>query len=139
VSPGACNFATSSESTGRSILGTQSQEEENAMKKLIAVCFAFCLLMSGLALAQDTMKQDNGMSAGTSAKAVKVMGKISDDGQSFVSDKDGKSWKIVNPDAVKGHEGHHVVLTAHVYADKGEVHVMSLKMASDSMKKDNMQ
>ena len=47
----------------------------------------------------------------------------------FVSDKDSKSWTIVNPDAVKGHEGHHVILTAHVYADKSEVHVMSLKMA----------
>ena len=47
----------------------------------------------------------------------------------FVSDKDSKSWTISNPDAVKGHEGHHVTLTAHVYADKNEVHVMSLKMA----------
>jgi hypothetical protein len=34
----------------------------------------------------------------------------------------------MNPDAVKGHEGHHVILSAHVYADKGAVHVMSVKM-----------
>jgi hypothetical protein len=108
------------------------------MRKLIAVCFALCLLVSGVSLAQDTMKQDDSMKSDSSAKAVKVMGKISDDGQSFVSDKDGKSWKIVNPEAVKGHEGHHVILTAHVYADKGEVHVMSLKMASDTMKKNSM-
>jgi hypothetical protein len=47
----------------------------------------------------------------------------------FVSDKDGKSWTIINPDAVKGHEGHHVILNAHVYPDKMQVHVMSLKMA----------
>jgi len=40
---------------------------------------------------------------------------------------------------VKGHEGHHVTLNAHVYADKKEVHVMSLKMAADSMKNDSMQ
>jgi hypothetical protein len=51
----------------------------------------------------------------------------------FVSDKDGKSWTISNPDAVKGHEGHHVILQAQVDADKGEVHVMSLKMAKGSM------
>lgn len=107
------------------------------MKTLIAACFALSMLVCGLAVAQDTMKQDN-MQADTSSKAVKIMGKISDDGTMFVADKDGKSWKIVNPDAVKGHEGHHVVLTAHVYADKGEVHVMSLKMASDSMKKNSM-
>jgi hypothetical protein len=108
------------------------------MKKLITICFAFSLLTCGVMMAQDTMKQDN-MKADTATKAVKVMGKISDDGKMFVSDKDGKSWNITNPDAVKGHEGHHVTLTAHVYADKGEVHVMSLKMAHDSMQKDSMQ
>lgn len=106
------------------------------MKKLMMICFALSLLLCGLAVAQDSMKQDN-MKADSGSKATKVMGKISDDGKSFVSDKDGKSWTITNPDAVKGHEGHHVTLTAHVYADKGEVHVMSLKMAADSMKKDD--
>ena len=108
------------------------------MKKLITLCFALTLLTCGLAVAQDSMKQDS-MKSDSSAKAVPVKGKISDDGKSFVSDKDGKSWTIVNPEAVKGHEGHHVVLTAHVYADKGEVHVMSLKMVkADSMKNDSM-
>jgi hypothetical protein len=108
------------------------------MKKLMAVCFALSFLVCCLGVAQDTMKQDNNMQADSGTKAVKVMGKISDDGTMFVSDKDGKSWKIINPEAVKGHEGHHVVLTAHVYPDKDEVHVMSLKMASDTMKKNNM-
>jgi pentapeptide MXKDX repeat protein len=108
------------------------------MKKLIIACFALSLLMCGVTPAQDAMKQDN-MKADASSKAVKVTGKISDDGKTFVSDKDSKSWTITNPDAVKGHEGHHVTLTAHVYADKNEVHVMSLKMAADSMKKDSMQ
>ena len=103
------------------------------MKKLITVFFALSLLMCVVTVAQDTMKQDN-MKADASAKAVKVTGKISDDGKTFVSDKDSKSWTIQNPDAIKGHEGHHVTLSAHVYADKGEVHVMSLKMAADKMK-----
>jgi pentapeptide MXKDX repeat protein len=109
-------------------------EKETNMKKLTAICFALSLLVCGVTVAQDTMKQDD-MKADTSAKATKVMGKISDDGKTFVSDKDSKSWTISNPDAVKGHEGHHVTLTAHVYADRNEVHVMSLKMAADSMKK----
>ena len=108
------------------------------MKKLITVFFVLSLLMCGVTVAQDTMKQDN-MKADKSAKAVKITGKISDDGKTFVSDKDSKSWTISNPEAVKGHEGHHVTLTAHVYADKNEVHVMSLKMAADNMKKDSMQ
>lgn len=108
------------------------------MKKLMKIFFALSLLMSVVVVAQDTMKQDT-MRNDASTKAVSVGGKISDDGKTFVSDKDGKSWTISNPEAVKGHEGHRVTLKAHVYADKNEVHVMSLKMAADSMKKDNMQ
>ena len=45
----------------------------------------------------------------------------------------------MNPEALKGHEGHHVQVSAHVYADKGQIHVMSVKMLkagkTDSMSK----
>ncbi|HSY63632.1 MAG TPA: hypothetical protein VK829_03490 [Terriglobales bacterium] len=105
------------------------------MKKVMILGFALALLMSAAAVAQDTMKQDSSMKATTS-----VTGKISDDGKSFVSDKDGKTWTISNPDAVKGHEGHHVTLKAQADADKGTVKVQSLKMAKDTgMKNDSMQ
>jgi hypothetical protein len=98
------------------------------MKTLMTICFALALLTFGVASAQDTMNHDD-MKADAAKKAVPITGKISDDGKMFVSDKDSKSWTLVNPDAVKGHEGHHVTLTAHVYPDKNEIHVMSLKMA----------
>ena len=97
------------------------------MKKLMTICFAVALLTFGVASAQDSMQNDN-MKAEASKKAVQVTGTIGDDGKTFVSDTDSKSWTITDPDAVKGHEGHHVTLTQHVYADKNEVHVMSLKM-----------
>jgi hypothetical protein len=97
------------------------------MKKLMTVCFALAILAFGVASAQDIMNHDT-MKAHAAKKAVKVTGKVSDDGKAFVSDSDSKSWTITNPDAVKGHEGHHVTLTAHVDPDKNEVHVMSLKM-----------
>jgi|SRR5579863_332275 hypothetical protein len=106
------------------------------MKKMIAIVFALGLLTALSLVAQDTMPQDTAKSD-ASTKAANVTGKISDDGKTFVSDKDGKSWSISNPDAVKGHEGHHVTLKAHVSADKNEVEVVSLKMAGDNMKKDS--
>ena len=106
------------------------------MKKLLAILFALTLLTSLSLVAQDTTKQDS-MKSDASTKAASITGKISDDGKSFVSDKDGKSWTISNPDAVKGHEGHHVTLKAHVSADKNEVDVVSLRMAGDTMKKDS--
>jgi hypothetical protein len=105
---------------------------EITMKKLLAVCFALALVASvvapGVSWAQDSM-QNNSMKDDASKAPIDVKGKISADGKMFVSDKDGKSWTIINPEAVKGHEGHHVILNAHVYADKMQVHVMSLKMA----------
>jgi pentapeptide MXKDX repeat protein len=103
------------------------------MRRLITILFALGLLTSLGVLAQDTMKQDH-MKADASTKAATILGKISDDGKTFTSDKDGKSWTISNPDAVKGHEGHHVALKAHVSADTSEVNVISLKMAGDNMK-----
>jgi len=99
------------------------------------------MLLAALGLAaqdssQDANKQDQ-MKSDTTTKAAHIVGKISDDGKTFVSDKDGKTWTISNPDAVKGHEGHHVALKAHVSADTNQVEVVSLKMAGDNMKKDS--
>jgi pentapeptide MXKDX repeat protein len=102
--------------------------EKKNMRKLMTICLALAILSFGVAAAQDTMSHDT-MKPDASKKAVKITGKISDDGKTFVNDSDSKSWDIVNPEAIKGHEGHHVTLTAHVYADKNQVHVMSLKMA----------
>ena len=105
------------------------------MKRLMAVIFALSLLTSIGLVAQDAPKQDDTMkSPDASAKASSLTGKISDDGKTFVSDKDGKSLTISNPDAVKGHEGQHVTLKAKVSADKTSVDVQSLKMAGDNMK-----
>jgi hypothetical protein len=99
------------------------------MKKTLAVCFALSLLACNLIIAQDTMNHDDGQKTYASQKPIELAGNISATGQTFVSDKDAKSWTIANPDAVKGHEGQHVLLTANVDADKNEVNVVSLKPA----------
>jgi hypothetical protein len=99
------------------------------MKKAMAICFALFLLTYGVVAAQETMNRDDGQKTYASQKPIQLSGTISNTGQTFVSDKAGKSWTIINPDAVKGHEGQHVLLTANVDADKNEVNVVSLKMA----------
>jgi hypothetical protein len=70
----------------------------------------------------------------TAKKAVSVSGKVSDDGKTFMSDKDNKNWIINNPEAVKGHEGHHVTVKAHLDAAKNEIRVTSAEMGKDEMK-----
>jgi hypothetical protein len=102
--------------------------------------------MSLLALAQDTAKPEAQPSTATTekmtTKAVALSGKVSDDGKTFVSDKDNKSWTVDNPDALKGHEGHEVTLKAHVDDAKNVIHVASVKMGKgekkETMKKDEM-
>jgi hypothetical protein len=46
----------------------------------------------------------------------------------FVSDADKSVWEVDNPDALAGHEGHHVTIAAHVDKDKKSVHVESVSM-----------
>jgi hypothetical protein len=43
-----------------------------------------------------------------------------------VTDGDQKILTVENPDALKGHEGHHVAVTGHVDGDK--IHVENAKM-----------
>ena len=59
-----------------------------------------------------------------------IQGTVKADGDkiTFVADEDGKSWEVMNPDTLKAHAGHHVEVSAHVYADKNSIHVMSVKM-----------
>jgi hypothetical protein len=60
----------------------------------------------------------------------RVMGTFKEAGgkYTFVDDKDGKTWEVTNPDALKGSEGHHVVVSGHLYANKDQIHVMGVKM-----------
>jgi len=100
------------------------------MKKLLVLVMVFSVMMIGVAaIAQDNMGQGSTPKAAAAPlKTLKGTIKADGDKYTFVNDKDNKSWDIMNPEAVKGHEGHHVELSAHVYADKNAIHVMSVKM-----------
>jgi hypothetical protein len=124
------------------------------MKKLWVLSISILLAMPVIALAQYSGSQSSGTKQGTSqndssmgqgsmghaAKTGNVKGTISQDGKSIVSDTDGKSWTIANPDAVKGHEGHHVELKGTADASTSEIQVSSVKMLKGekgAMKKEN--
>jgi hypothetical protein len=124
------------------------------MKKVSVGLMALTLAMGLTAFAQQdttspssTTSQGNSMSQTqadqTSAKAplMTLKGTVKADGDkyTFINDKDGKSWDVMNPEELKGHEGHHVQLSAHVYADKNSIHIMSVKMVKGgSMSNDSM-
>jgi hypothetical protein len=101
------------------------------MKKLFIALLAGCLTFSLSAVAQDTMaKPDDSMGKPAAAPLKTLKGTVKADGDkiTFVNDADQKAWDVMNPEALKGHEGHHVQLSAHVYADKNSIHVMTVKM-----------
>jgi hypothetical protein len=101
------------------------------MKKVLVLWLAVCVISIGtMALAQD-MSQGAGQTDKAAAAPLKsIKGTVKADGDklTFVADKGMKSWDVMNPEALKGHEGHHVEVSAHVYADKNAIHVMSVKM-----------
>src|SRR6266481_7654854 len=101
------------------------------MKKLWIATLSIFLALPLMALAQDPAQSNSDptkQSPSTAPKSTSVKGTISQDGKSIVSDTDGKSWTIANPDAVKGHEGHHVELKGTTDAGTGEIQVSSVKM-----------
>jgi hypothetical protein len=113
------------------------------MKNLLVCLLAVAFAMSWSAFAQQDNNMSQTQSDQSAAKAplMTLKGTIKADGDkyAFVNDKDGKSWDVMNPEELKGHEGHHVQLSAHVYADKGQIHVMSVKMLKGgSMTNDSM-
>jgi len=65
---------------------------------------------------------------GANAGAAECTKKCIAEGASMVvvTDKDQKVLTVENPDALKGHEGHHIAVTGHVDGDK--IHVESAKM-----------
>ena len=102
------------------------------MKKLLILLFTFAVAFS---LAMPVFAQETETKTTTTTTTKKLMmlhGTVSDDGKTFTDDKDQKAWTVQNPEAFKGHEGHHVSVKAHVHADKGEIHVVSVRMMKAS-------
>jgi hypothetical protein len=78
-----------------------------------------------------SMAQEEG-----SLRTIRGMVKADSGKLTFVTDDDGKTWDVLNPEMLKGHEGHHVELNVHLYVDKGVIHVHSVKMLKNP--KDNL-
>ena len=110
------------------------------MKRLLFVVFALAYLTSTLSLAKDKAPKDTKMSGWVSdekcgAKDIDnadCAKKCAEGGSKlvFVSEKDKSVINVDNPDALKGHEGHHVSVTGKL--DNGTLHVDKLAMLNES-------
>jgi hypothetical protein len=110
------------------------------MKKLCVVSLALAVILSMTAFAQYSSKEpaQKDQAAQAPLKSIEGTVKVEGDKITFVADNDQKSWSVENPEALKGHEGHHVQVKAHVDADKGSIHITEVKMLKSSTKKEEM-
>lgn len=99
------------------------------MKKLLVLAMALSISSLTVPILARAAQQTN-MSDDTKPPLMTLQGKVAADGDkiTFVNDNDGKTWEVVNPETLKAHVGHHVELSAHVYAGKMQIHVMTVKM-----------
>jgi hypothetical protein len=106
------------------------------MKKLLLLCLTVSLLLFivGLAMAADSSTVNGIVSdsqcgvKGASSTHAACMNKCLAKGAKavIVTDGDQKVLTVDNPDALKGHEGHHVAVSGQVTGDS--IHVDSVKM-----------
>jgi hypothetical protein len=100
------------------------------IKKLLILALALTVSLATVAVAQDKASDMGKTEKSADAPLKNIKGTVKAEGDkiTFVADKGNKSWDVANPEALKGHEGHHVEVSAHVYADKNQIHVMNVKM-----------
>jgi hypothetical protein len=105
-----------------------------SMKKLWILVFAVLVTFGMTAMAQDMGKSCDMGKSKMSAPLKTLKGTVKSEGDKimFVNDADQKSWDVMNPEKLKDHVGHHVEVSAHVYADKDSIHVMTVKMLKKS-------
>jgi hypothetical protein len=108
------------------------------MKRVMVCCLVLTFVVGMTAFAQDSTSQMPSSQTSAKAPLMTLKGTVKTEGDkvTFVSDKDGKSWDVMNPEELKDHDGHHVQLSAHVYSEKNAIHVMSVKMLKGSAKND---
>jgi hypothetical protein len=99
------------------------------MKKLSVLALALSVATLGIPVLAHGKPQEASQDE-KKPKLMNIKGTVKADGDkiTFVADEGGKSWDVVNPETLKDHVGHHVELNAHVYSDKGQIHVMKVTM-----------
>jgi len=118
------------------------------MNKLLVAALAMTLSAGAFAKDQAAAKDDAGgaklqtvtgwvsdekcAAQGAKAEHADCAKKCAEGGKALVvvNDKDQSVWTVKNPEELKGHEGHHVKLSAHVYPDNS-LHIMKVSMLKD--------
>jgi hypothetical protein len=108
------------------------------MKIVMLVVLCFSLSIATVAFAQDPgtsqsssqatqSSQSQGNQNQTSTGGQNMSGTVSHSGKSVTSDKDSKSYKVDNPETLKGKEDQHVALIVQVDPDNNVIHIIQVE------------
>jgi|HubBroStandDraft_1064217.scaffolds.fasta_scaffold13242_2 hypothetical protein len=99
------------------------------MKKLSILAVALSMVTLGVPVLAHARTQEAGQDQKKAeSRTIRGMVKADGDKRSFVSDEDGKSWDVDNPEILKEHTGHHVELNCELNNDTGRMHVTKVTM-----------
>jgi hypothetical protein len=108
------------------------------VKSLLLAILSVCFVVSTAALTPHMRTQaPHKIQALTEAGLTTMMGTVQDGYKlRFVTDQ--RAWNVDNPETLKGHEGHYVRVTAHLYPSKDSIHItqVNLPTASETRKDD---
>jgi hypothetical protein len=113
------------------------------MKKLMMICFGIALALPMLAQSQDNSQQQSqpqqqttqpssqtsqpSQGGATDASGnTQMSGAVSKDGKTFTNSQNSRTYKVDNPDTLKGHEGDNVGILVHVDPDTNTIHIVQL-------------
>jgi hypothetical protein len=100
------------------------------VKKLSVLVLTFSVWTLGAPVLMQCQPRQSTQQDEKKPELVNIKGTVRADGDKITFDADdtGKAWDVVNPETLKSHVGHHVELSAHVYLDKSQIHVMKVTM-----------
>ena len=108
------------------------------MKVFLLTIFSLCLTTGLAAVAQDTPNPTPRTDQVAGNRLTTIMGTVRADGEVLTFVTDQRAWNVDNPETLRGHEGHYVRVTAHVYPDQGSIHIteVATPTASETRKND---
>ena len=108
------------------------------MKVFLVAIFSLSFATGLIAGTQDAPNPATRTDQVAGNRLTTVMGTVRADGEVLTFVTDQRAWKVDNPETLRGHEGHYVRVNAHVYPDKGSIHIteVATPTASESRKND---
>lgn len=105
--------------------------------KILLLAFLPNIVLSIAALAQVSPNTSSHNHRAEGVWLTSILGTVRADGEKLTFVTDRRAWNVDNPKTLEGHEGHFIRVKAHVYSDKGWIHITEVKPATASENRNN--